>query len=86
MRVAKFIKKLEELGYDEKTNICFGFYNYDGDWYNFNVEEIKDNDRKIDVDSISVVLEPNEEYNESILQEANIDLKEDLRILIQKYC
>lgn len=86
MRVVELIKRLEEIGYNEETKICFGFCDYGGEWYNFKVEEVEDGDRQVDVDTIGVILEPNKEYSESILREANIDLEEDLRILIQKYC
>lgn len=86
MRVVEFIKKLEELGYNEETKICFGFYDYGGEWYDFKVEEIEDGDRKVDVDNIGVNLKPDEVYNRAIIQEANIELEEDLRLLIQKYC
>lgn len=86
MKVIDLIKKLEELGYSNDTEICFGFYNYDGEWYDFKVEEIEDEDREVDVDTIGVILESNKDYNKSILQEANIDLEEDLKSLIYKYC
>jgi hypothetical protein len=62
MKVADLIKRLEELDYNENTEIVFGFYNYDGEWYNCAVEEIEDGDREVDVDAIGVVLERNEEY------------------------
>ena len=86
MRVVEFIKKLKELGYNEKTKICFGLYDYSGDWHDFKVEEIEDDDRKVDVDNIGVNLKPDEVYNRAIIQEANVELEEDLRLLIQKYC
>jgi hypothetical protein len=86
MKVVELIKRLEELGYNEDTKICFGFCDYGGEWYDFKVEDIEDEDRKVDVDVIGVILEPNKDYSRSILQEANIDLEEDLRIIIQKYC
>ena len=86
MKVVDLIKRLEELGYNEDTRICFGFYNYDGEWFDFKVEEIEDGDREVDVDTIGVVLEQNKEYSESILAEANVELEEDLRMLIRKYC
>lgn len=86
MKVVELIKRLEELGYNKDTEICFGFYNYDGEWYDFKVEEVEDEDREVDVDNIAVILESNKEYDKSILQDANVDLEEDLRILIQKYC
>ena len=86
MKVVEIIKKLEELGYNEDTRICFGFFDYGGEWYDFKVEEIEDEDRTVNVDTIGVILEPNKEYSRSILQEANIDLEKDLIILIQKYC
>lgn len=86
MKVVELIERLEELGYNKDTEICFGFYNYDGEWYDFKVEEVEDEDREVDVDNIAVILESNKEYDKSILQDANVDLEEDLRILIQKYC
>lgn len=86
MKVVEFIKRLEELGYNENTKICFGFYDYGGEWYDFKVEEVEDGDREVNVDTIGVILEPNKDYSESILRESNVELEEDLRILIQKYC
>ena len=86
MKVIEFIQKLEELGYNEKTEICFGLYNYGGDWYDFKVEEIEDGDREVNIDNIGVNLKPDEVYSRAIIQEANVELEEDLRLLIQKYC
>ena len=86
MKVVELINKLEKLGYNEETKICFGFYDCNGEWYDFKVEEVEDGDRDVGVDTIGVILEPNKEYDKSIVQEANIDLEEDLRMLIQRYC
>lgn len=86
IKVVELIERLEELGYDKNTKICFGFYNCGGDWLDFEVEEIEDGDREVGVDTIGVILKPNKDYTRSILQEANIDLEEDLKNLIQKYC
>ena len=86
IKVVDLIKRLEELGYNEDTTIAFGFYNYSGEWFDFKIEEIEDGDREVDVDTIGVVFEPNEEYKKSILGESNIELEEDLRDLICKYC
>ena len=86
MKVVELIERLEELGYNEETKICFGFYDYCGEWYDFKVEKVEDEDREVDVDNIGVILEPNKDYSESILRESNVELEEDLRILIQKYC
>ena len=86
MKVVDFIKRLEELGYNKDTAITFGFYNYSGEWFDFKIEEVEDGDREVNVDTIGVIFEPNEEYKESILGESNIELEEDLRDLICKYC
>ena len=86
MTVAELIKKLEELGYNEDTEIVFGFYGYGGEWYDFQVEEIEDNDREVDVDVIGVNLEFNKNYEKLIMEKINADFKEDLLILIQRYC
>lgn len=86
MKVVELIKRLEELGYNENTKICFGFYDYGGDWYDFKVKKVEDGDREVNVDTIGVILEPNKDYSESILRGSNVELEEDLRVLIQKYC
>lgn len=86
MKVVDLIKKLEELGYNEKTEICFGLYDCAGEWYDFKVEEIEDGDREVDVDNIGVNLKLDEAYSRAIIQGANVELEEDLRLLIQKYC
>ena len=86
IKVVDLIKRLEELGYNEDTTISFGFFNYSGEWFDFKIEESEDGDRKVNVDDIGIILEPNEEYKKSILEESNIELEEDLRDLICKYC
>lgn len=86
MKVIELIKKLEELGYNEETKICFGFYDYGGDWIDFQVEEIEDGDREVGVDSIGIISRPNKKYEDLIMQEINSDLREELLFLIQKYC
>lgn len=86
MKVVDLIKRLEELGYNEDTTISFGFFNYSGKWFDFKIEDIEDGDREVNVDDIGIILEPNEEYKKSILEESNIELEEDLRDLICKYC
>ena len=82
MKVAEFIRELGKLNYNEDTEICFGLYDYDGGWYRFEVGEIE----KDYINMVSVELEPNEEHDRSIIQDANIQLEEDLRNLIRKYC
>lgn len=86
MKVVDFIKKLEKLGYNENTTISFGFFNYSGEWFDFEIEEIEDGDREVNIDDIGVILKPNEKYKESILEESNVELEEDLKDLICKYC
>lgn len=86
MKVVDLIKRLEELGYNKDTTISFGFFNYSVEWFDFKVEEIEDGDREVNVDDIGIILESNEEYKKSILEENNIELEEDLRDLICKYC
>lgn len=82
----ELIKKLEELGYNEDTEICFGFYDIGGDWINFEVEEVEDGDREVNVDTIGVILRPNKDYENLIIEEVNADLKDELLVLIRKYC
>ena len=86
MKVVEFIKKIEELGYNENTEIDFGIFDYDGEWYKFKVEEIEDSDREANIDIIGVILKCNKHYDKLVMREVSIDLEEDLIKLIQKYC
>jgi hypothetical protein len=86
MKVVELIKKLEELGYNEDTEISFGIFDYDGEWYDFELEEIEDEDREVGVDDIGVILQTNKHYDKLVMKEIYVDLEEDLRRLIQKYC
>ena len=81
-----FVKKLQELGYSKNTILSIGFYDQNGEWYGFEIEEIEDGDREVGVDDIGVILKPNKEYEKSILENSNIELEEDLRAVISKYC
>lgn len=58
MKVVDFINKLEELGYDENTEINFGECDYNGNWYKFRIEEFENEG----ADGISVLFYENEEY------------------------
>ena len=86
MKVVEFIKRLEELGYNENTEISFGIFDYNGEWYDFAINEIEDNDREVNVDDIGVILETNKHYDKLVMQEVSFDLEEDLRKLIARYC
>lgn len=84
MKIVEFVRELEKLDYNEDTEICFDLYDYNGKWYKFEIGEIVNSINVMNM--VSVDLEPNEEYDRSISQKANIKLKEDLINLIQKYC
>lgn len=86
MKAITFVNNLQKLGYDKDTTISFGFYDKNGEWYDFDIEEIEDEDRQVDVDDIGVILKPNKEYEKSISEISNIELEEDLRVIISKYC
>ena len=82
----RLVNRLQELGYSRGTAISFGFYDKNGEWYNFEIEEVEDGDREVGVDDIGVILKPNKKYEKSILENRNIELEEDLRVIISKYC
>lgn len=86
MKVAEFIRELEKLDYNEDTEICFGLCDYNGEWYKFEIREIENNININSMNIVAVDFEPNEEYDRSVSQEANIELEEDLKYLIWKYC
>lgn len=82
----RLVKRLQELGYSRGTAISFGFYDQNGEWYDFEIEEVEDGDREVGVDDIGIILKPNKKYEKSILENTNIELEEDLHVIISKYC
>lgn len=86
MKVEYFLRKLQTLGYTEETTLSFGFYDENGEWFDFKIKEIEDGDREVGSDDIGVIFNKNPEYEQSILEASNIDLEEDLKELISKYC
>jgi len=84
--VRQFINRLQELGYTDNTTLHFGFNGIDGEWIEFEIEEMEDDDRTCGVDAIGVEFKENEEYKKSVLVESNMDLENDLKDLIERYC
>ena len=82
MKVVDFIKRLESFGYDDDTEINFGYCTYDGEWYDFNVDELE-YDGSFNID---VLFEPNEDYKKECLSEIRDELACDIEKLLAKYC
>lgn len=84
MKVKDLIDKLNELGYNEDTTISFGSYNYDGEFYNFEIDEIEDGDRESGYDDIGVIFNDCEEYKRDLIRTATEELTDELRDIIGK--
>lgn len=82
MKVVDFIKRLESFGYDDDTEISFGYCSYDGEWYDFDVDEIE-YDGSFNID---VLFETNEDYKKELLSEIRDELANDIEHLLAKYC
>ena len=82
MKVVDFIKRIESFGYDDDTEISFGYCTYDGEWYDFNVDGIE-YDGSFNID---VLFEPNEDYKKECLSEIRDELACDIEKLLAKYC
>lgn len=46
MKIKDFINLFENLGYDKNTDLWFGAYDVNGEWYNFEFE-VEDEDRQL---------------------------------------
>lgn len=82
MKVVDFINKLEELGYDDNTEINFGECDYDGNWYEFGIEDFDGEDSN----NISILFYENEDYNKAILSGMYDDLVSDFKVMLAEYC
>lgn len=79
MKVIDFIAKLEQLGFNDETELSFGFINGEqGEYYECDFRSIDDNDREVGQDDLIVKFERPNDYIKSEVECANIDLREKL--------
>lgn len=79
MKVIDFITKLQKLGFNDATELSFGFINgAQGEYYECNFRSIDDNDREVGCDDLIVEFEKPDDYINSEVECANINLREDL--------
>lgn len=93
MKVIELIKKLNDIGYNEETELTFGFVDGDtGEWYEVPFDEINygteltgepyHNDMiNIDVDVDSV-----KEYQKDKANCAVIDIVEEMQDVLNRHC
>ena len=76
MKVVELIKTLNEIGYDENTELTFGFVNREnGNWYEAPFDEIN-----IDVDIDSI-----EEYRKEKADSAVESFVDEIQEVLNKY-
>ena len=86
IKVVDFINKLQELGYTDNTELSFGFLNGEqGEDYECEVMRVADEDRKAGYDDIIVEFKKPEDYIKSEVEITNIDLREELLGVVNKY-
>ncbi|WP_320973187.1 hypothetical protein [Enterocloster bolteae] len=79
MKVIEFIAILEQLGFNDNTELSFGFLNgAQGEYYECNFKSIDDNDREVGCDDLIVEFEKPDDYIKSEIECANTDLRENL--------
>lgn len=79
MKVIEFIAILEQIGFNDNTELSFGFLNCaQGEYYECNFKSIDDNDREVGCDDLIVEFEKPDDYIKSEIECANTDLREDL--------
>lgn len=89
VKVVDFIKKLEDLGYDDQTTIDFVIFNEDGYGFNLDIHSIDDEGRQYaDYNNICVEFNENNEYIEDITYEKELkfeSLEMEILSLLDKY-
>lgn len=82
MKISEFINQFKQLGYDKDTDLIFGAYDANGDWYNFEFE-VEDEDRQLNPDdnAIAVTIDVSEEYLKH-----ELDKRLMLEILTDEIC
>ena len=92
MKVVELIKKLNEIGYDENTELTFGVVNREnGNWYEVPFDEINygidltGEPYHNDVINIDVDVDSVEEYQKEKAERAVIDIVEEMQDVLNKY-
>lgn len=92
MKVVELIKKLNEIGYDENTELTFGFVNREnGSWYEASFDEfnygidLTGEPYHNDVINIDVDVDSVEEYQKEKSDSAVIDIVEEMQCILNKY-
>lgn len=79
MRVVEFVNQLNKLGYNDRTQICFGFLNrYEGEFYETDIVRTDDDDRDVGDDCITVTLDRPDDYIKSEVQGVTEELRDEL--------
>ena len=70
MKITEFINQFKQLGYDKDTDLIFGAYDANGEWYNFEFE-VEDEDRQLNPNdnAIAVTIDVSQEYLKHELNE-----------------
>lgn len=92
MKVVELIKKLNEIGYDENTELTFGFVNREnGNWYEAPFDEINygidltGEPYHNDVINIDIDVDSVKEYQKDKAECAVIDIVEEMQCVLNKY-
>lgn len=86
MKVVDFVRELGRLGYTKETELSFGFINGEqGEYYECEFMSIDDEDRQCGDDVLIVEFKKPEEYIKSEVEITNIELREDLLEVVNKY-
>lgn len=86
MKVTELINQINKLGYTDKTEIYFGFLNKEeGEFYETEIIKVDDEDRECGDDCIAVTLEKPKDYIKSEVDSVNINLREELVSVVNKY-
>lgn len=92
MKVVELINKLNEIGYDENTELTFGFADGDtGEWYNAPFDEIAygidltGEPYHNDVINIDVDVDSVKEYQKDKAECAVIDIVEEMQDVLNRH-
>lgn len=86
MKVTELINQLNKLGYTDRTEIYFGFLDKEqGEFYETEIIKVDDEDREYGDDCIAFTLEKPKDYIKIEVDRANINLREELIGVVNKY-
>lgn len=86
MKIKDFIKKFQELGYDDETELDIDVIDGEsGESYSFEIDSIEDGEWVSNNNEIGIILKEADNYKKALTENAAYDITMDVQNTLNKY-